>query len=115
MAWSIKYSDTYETAVEAYKLFKDDPTYQVPKAIAERPELDFFDVFYLEAFYALGASRQTGMAEGYIPLESIIFYAEYLQESDVEAFVQIITACDREYLRLRYEKSEKESKSKGNK
>ena len=115
MQWGIKYSETYESACEAYELFKDNPGYVLPAAIAEKPELSFIDVYYLNEFHTLGTERVNAMSEGAIPVTRIRQRAEQIGDDDIEMFEEIILKVDRAYLKMRYEESEKKSKSKGNK
>ena len=115
MRWGIKYSETYATACEAYEAFKDQPDYPVPKAIAEKPELSFIDIYYLNEFHTLGTERVNAMSEGAIPVTRIRERALQIGDDDIEMFEEIILKVDRAYLTMRYEESEKKSKAKGNK
>lgn len=115
MRWGIKYSETYATACDAYELFKDQPDYQLPAAIAEKPELGTIDIYYLNEFHTLGTERVNAMAEGAIPVTRIRQRALQIGDDDIEMFEEIILKVDRAYLTMRYEESEKKSKAKGNK
>ena len=110
MQWSIKYAASYEGICEAYEQFKDDPTYKIPAAIAERPELGLLDAYYLGEFYTLGTERVNAMSEGAITVTRIRERAVQVDDDDIEMYEQIILSVDRAYLHMRYEESEKERK-----
>lgn len=93
----------------------ESPGYVTPAAIAEKPELSFLDVYYLNEFHTLGTERVNAMSEGAIPVTRIRERALQIGDDDVEMFEEIILKVDREYLRMRYEESERKSKAKGNK
>lgn len=51
------------------------------------------------------------MSEGYIPLSETINYGIFLDDCDLDAFVQIIQALDSFYLEFRAKESEKKKGS----
>lgn len=99
-------------AVEAYEMFRDDPTYKIPAAIAEKPELGLLATFYLNEFYILSTERVNAMSEGSIPVTRIRRRAEQINDDDIEMYEQIILRLDREYLNMRYEESERKNNAK---
>ena len=94
-------------------MFKDSPDYQIPAAIAERPELGILDSFYLSEFYILSTERVNAMAEGAIPVTKIRKRAEQIGDDDVEMYEQIILQCDTSYLSMRAKQADEESKKGG--
>lgn len=113
MQWSIKYGESYEAACEAYEQFrKDDPTYKIPAAIAERPEIGLLDSYYLQEFHTLGTERVNAMAEGAIPVSRIRLRAIQTGDDDIEMYEEIILKVDRAYLQMRHEEFERKQNEK---
>jgi len=73
----------------------------LPAAIADKPALEDFDIYYLNAFYTLSSSRQIGMGEGPIPISEIIEYGKYLEDTDMDMFIKLMRVCDNTYLEER--------------
>ena len=112
MQWSIKFGETYAVALEAYEAFKDTPGYNLPTAIAERPELGLLESYYLGEFHTLGTERVNAMSEGAIPITRIRERAEQVGDDDVEMYEEIVLQVDRAYLAMRYEESERKANAK---
>ena len=69
-----------------------------PKFVTEKPEHSIWTSYYLQAFYRLTSSRQSGMGLGYIPYSEISKYYYDFNVEDLEKFVTIIQATDRAYV-----------------
>lgn len=106
----MKYGKDIESYYEAYEQLKDTPGFKPPAAIAEKPILEWWDSYYLDAFYLLSSSRSIGMSEGYIPISEILAYGKHLGEEDMDKFIKIIRACDGAYLAYRHKESDKTGK-----
>lgn len=69
----------------------------VPERIANRPELEQGNMFYLQAFFDLDTERYQGFnGPGRIPWSAMVAYAKHygLFSYEVDDFVQIIKAVD---------------------
>lgn len=84
----------------------------VPKFMEEKPELDTWTIYYLDAFYTLTNSRQTGMGLGNIPLSEITNYCDFFRVKDSDMFIKIIQSADRAFLRAYNEKKERDDANK---
>lgn len=92
----------------------------MPTALLTRPELDVIDISYLEAYYTLTGSRQTGMSVGAIPLSEIEAYVRLLgvpnwfetDDMNIKAFVEVITKVDNSFLVEHHKEQEAQAKKK---
>jgi len=83
----------------------DDPTWRMPSALAERPELQPYHYEYIKGFYFLSSSRSIGMGIGYIPMSEYFRYCEFYEIDDPEMFIEIVRAMDQRYVQLANEKT----------
>lgn len=113
--WNFKYnrkkSENDKSSYEfLLSIINDDgklPDGAEPEAITSKPELDVYSEYYLQAFYRLSESRDTGMALGAIRLSEIIGYGKYLEDDDLDGFITIIQSADREFINLHNAESSK--------
>lgn len=66
--------------------------------IENRPELWDENIEYLQAFFILSPTRNTGMSVGAIQIREILAYCEILDVQDRELFFRNICAADNAYL-----------------
>ena len=71
--------------------FKDRPE-------IEEPELESWEVEYVECFYMLNSSRASGMGVGAIPLSEILGYCSFFGVEEPRDFIKVIHAADNAYL-----------------
>lgn len=90
-----------------------DQNWKTPKAITEMPELMPWESSYVEAFYKLSSSRQSGMGLGAIPYSEITNYCDFWNESDPELFIYIIQKSDNAYLEEYNRQQEAKNPKKG--
>lgn len=91
---------------------EDNPKEFVSKPELDPPEITILDREYIEGFYMLTSSRQSGMGIGAIPLSEIFGYADrhYSDEDEYDAFVSIIQAADNAYIGEYQKEQERRSK-----
>lgn len=79
---------------------KDNPNdFELSKNTdVEEPELEFWEVEFVEIFYRLTSSRASSMGVGAIPLSEIITYADFFNIPDPLDFIKIIQEADSAYL-----------------
>lgn len=84
----------------------------LPESILKAPILNPSLIFYWEAFVHLSTCRSVGMAEGPIPWLAIHEYANRfsLDSDSFDRLLKIISAMDREYLKLKEKEYKKKSK-----
>lgn len=88
----------------------------LPKAIQEAPVLDFWLVWYYQAFLDLHTCRNVGMDEGAIPWTAMNEYAKrYSVDDDDEFdfFCRLIRAMDSAYTKWKAEQREKKKTAIG--
>ena len=115
--WQQKYGkDSGSTGVSdsafLQKMREDNPEQFVSKPELDPPEITILDREYIEAFYMLTSSRQSGMGIGAIPLSEIFGYADrhYSDEDEYDAFVSIIQSADSAYMSAGHEEQERKVK-----
>lgn len=91
---------------------KSDPTWKTPSAIKDRPELEEYQSWYVEDFYRLTGSRQSGMGVGAVPVSEILIYGEKLGVGDLEEFLEVMQALDNAYLDEYNQKQQRENPKK---
>ena len=103
--WQYKYGkDSGKTGISdadfLQKMREQNPANFKDKPELEAPELEMWEVEYVEAFYRLTSSRATGFGIGAIPLSEITNYVEkpYFSITDPEAFIYVIQAADNAYI-----------------
>jgi hypothetical protein len=74
-----------------------------PEAFADNPDVDspditMFESEYVNAFFTLTSSRQSGMGLGPIPLSEILAYCDFFEPEDPELLIHIIQRVDSAYL-----------------
>lgn len=87
----------------------------LPKYIQEAPELLPGLEFFFEAFFELTGDRAVGMGVlGPIPYSSLRQYAVWhgLEGEDIEEFIFMLRAMDREYLAYNLEEQERTKHTK---
>jgi len=77
-----------------------NPNYKLPAGLETLPDIDpILDQPYINAFYMLDSSRQTGMGLGMIPLSEITNLYDRIQLGDEEDFIGIIQGADMAYIK----------------
>lgn len=81
----------------------------LPERIQNAPELALGLEFYYNAFDQLGRERPAGLGLSFIPLSSIIYYAQWvgLSESETQDFIVLIQKLDEAFIRWRQQKDGK--------
>lgn len=96
--WQTKYGKDLEFLQKIHEDNQHDPNWITPSAIREMPELAFWEMVYVKAFYILSGSRQLGMSVGPIQLSEIYIYCQMFNEPDIELITYVIQKCDSVYL-----------------
>lgn len=73
----------------------------MPKGLADRPQLAWYNAFYLESFYVLSNSRPIGMGVGPIPVSEVWalcqMHGDFSPEERLR-FLSLMRRLDAEYL-----------------
>lgn len=87
---------------------------KIPDRIANRPVIEQYMMFYIDAFFELTTERQIGFVEGPIPLSAIHRYADRLEMNSEERidFHLFITRLDATYLKYKTRKEKANSRKK---
>lgn len=101
--WHLRWADTYKKPSDGAKTFAEkvaEKTGKKTTAETSKPPPTFLNRWYLDAFFTLNPSRQSGMGIGYIPFTEIASYANNIGhiEEDVQDFVFVIQAMDSAYV-----------------
>ena len=80
------------------------PNIDSQPAVVEMPEVNkWVELPYIDAFYILTGSRQSGMGLGRIPLSEILYYYEHFPIGRKMDFIYIIQYTDNMYLKAYYD------------
>lgn len=92
-----------------------DQTGDIPSPLLNRPDITPEIAWYLDAFFLLNSSRQTGMSVGRIPLSEVTNYALVFGTigDDLKDFCSIISRLDAAYLEWVDKKKPKQDPKKG--
>lgn len=90
-----------------------DPNWKTPKAILDMPEMMPWEKPYVQAFYTLTSSRQSGMGLGAIPYSEMTNYCQFWDVADPELFIHIMQKCDNAYLEEYNRQQEAKNPKKG--
>lgn len=92
-----------------------EKTGDIPTPLLNKPERIGYIEWYIEAFFLLNSSRQTGMSVGHIPLSEIIKYGETFgtMGESLKDFCTIITGLDSAYLKWLDKKKPNKTPDKG--
>jgi len=74
------------------------PGWETPTALKEMPEIAAWEHKYVQAFYALTNSRQSGMGLGAIPYSELTNYCDFWHEPDPELFIYVLQQADSAYM-----------------
>ena len=96
LEWYLKHGDK----LEFYEAM-EEKTGKTPAPLLDKPSVDTTVQWYLDAFFLLTNSRNTGMSVGRIPLSEITNYGLVFGtiEDDLRSFCYVINAMDDVYLK----------------
>ena len=79
---------------------KDNPDdkWLSANTVTDEPELESWEVEYVEYFYLLSSSRASGMGVGAIPLSEILMCCDFFGITPAEDFIRIMQTADSAYL-----------------
>jgi len=109
LMWHLDWSEKEDVLWGMY-----EKTGEMPPALVNRPDIDGWTSWYLDAFFLLSNSRQTGMSVGKIPLSEMTNYAMVFDTlgEDVKDFCLILSRLDSAYLEWLDKKKPKKGAAK---